>query len=61
MKNYLPRILTETWLFLAYSVDSEFKGIKSKALNNLIKAFGNIAVAEMYLETFKDEYKKGLS
>ena len=59
MKNYPPRILTDTWLFLAYSVDPEFKEAKRQAINKIVKAFGSLEVAEMYLETFApDKYQK---
>lgn len=59
MKNYPPRVLTATWLFLAYSIEPECKEAKLKAMNNIIKVFGNIEVAQMYLETFAyDNYQK---
>ncbi len=57
--NYPPRILTETWLYLAYSTNSECDAAKLNAMNNIIKVFGNIEVAQMYLETFEaDKYPK---
>ena len=53
MKNYPPQRLTETWLFLANSVDPEFKEAKRQAMNKIVKAFGSLEIAEMYLETFE--------
>ncbi len=59
MKNYPPRILTETWIFLAHSNNPECKISKLKAIENIVKVFGNIEVAVMYLETFDhDKYPK---
>ncbi len=59
MKNYPPQRLTETWLFLACSTLPECKESKLKAMENIIKTFGNIEVAEMYLETFtSDKHQK---
>lgn len=51
--NYPPRILTETWLFLAYSIQPECEVAKLKAMNNIIRVFGSIVVAEKYLESFE--------
>ncbi len=57
--NYPPRALTETWIFLAYSNQAECEEAKLKAMNNIIEAFGNIVVAEKYLETFElDKYSR---
>mgnify|MGYP000309544696 CR=1 FL=1 len=58
MRNYPPRILVETWLILASSNQLENEEASRKALNNIIKCFGNIEVAEMYLESFYDEHLK---
>tara|TARA_R100000544_G_C2227255_1_gene61738 strand:+ start:5844 stop:6029 length:186 start_codon:yes stop_codon:yes gene_type:complete len=55
MEYYPPRILTETWLFLACSTEAESKVSKVRAMNNIIKFFGNIEVAQMYLETFASD------
>ena len=52
MNIYPPRALTETWLFLAKSTQPECEAAKVKAMDNIITTFGNIVVAEMYLETF---------
>ena len=59
MTNYPPRVLTETWLVLASSKQLENEEVSRKARSNLIKVFGNIEVAQMYLETFtSDNYPK---
>ncbi|ARD45066.1 hypothetical protein A3Q33_12555 [Colwellia sp. PAMC 21821] len=52
MNIYPPRVLTETWLFIALSTQYEYETARVLAMNNIIKTFGNIVVAEMYLETF---------
>jgi hypothetical protein len=57
--NYPPRVLTETWIFLAYSNDPECREAKYNALKNINYTFGSIVVAEKYLETFSvDTYSK---
>ena len=53
MKNYPPRVLVETWLTLASLHQLENEEASQKAMNNIIKCFGNIVVADMYLKTFK--------
>lgn len=53
MKNYPPRVLVETWLTLASSNQLENKEASRKAKSYIIKFFGNIDVADMYLETFE--------
>lgn len=59
MNIYPPRVLTETWLFIAQTTQSEYETARVLAMNNIIKTFGNIVVAEMYLETFTtDKYSK---
>ena len=50
--KFPPRVLTQTWLTLASSNQLENEEASRKAMNNIIKVFGNIEVAEMYLETF---------
>jgi hypothetical protein len=55
MNIYPPRVLTETWLFLAKSTQPECEAAKLQAINNIITTFGNMVVAEMYLETFAPE------
>ena len=52
MKSYPPRVLVETWITLASSNQLENEEASRKALNNIIKCFGNIYVAQVYLETF---------
>ena len=42
MKNYPPRVLVETWLTLASSNQLENEEANQKAMNNIIKCFGNI-------------------
>ena len=51
--NYPPRILTETWIFLAYSTEPECAVARQNAIKNIIRVFGNIIVAEKYLESFE--------
>ncbi|WP_157442948.1 hypothetical protein [Colwellia piezophila] len=59
MKNYPPRVLTQTWITLASSNQLENEEASRKAMNNIIEVFGNIEVAEMYLDTFeRDKYPK---
>ena len=52
MKSYPPFVLTQTWLYLACSKNPECEESKQKAINTLIKVFGNIDIAVIYLESF---------
>ena len=52
MKTYPPFVLTQTWLYLACSKNPECEESKQKAMNTIIEVFGNIDIAEIYLESF---------
>ena len=59
MKTYPPFVLTQTWLYLACSKNPECEESKKKAMNTIIEVFGNIDIAEIYLESFSfDKYSK---
>jgi len=46
-----PKILVQTWLFLANSSESEFLKAKSIAMGNIEKTFKTIKAAIKYVES----------
>lgn len=49
MKKYPPAILVKTWLHLSRSSDQEFYYGHKVVTEHLIRVFGNVEVAELYL------------
>jgi len=47
--------LVKTWLFMAKSKEAKFQKSKEHAQNNITKNFGNIIVAELYIEKRRDD------
>lgn len=50
----IPAALVRTWLFLIKSKDPQLAKQKFRAYQKVRKLFGNLVVAELYLEQDKD-------
>ena len=55
MKKYPPAILVETWLQLSRSSEQEFYYGHEVATEHLLRVFGSVVVAELYLAHCKKE------
>lgn len=51
----IPEALVKTWLFMIKSNDPELKKSKYYANKRIIRTFGSIEVAEIYLEQLNEE------
>ena len=47
--------LVKTWLFMAKSKEARFQKSREHAQRNISRNFGNIILAELYLEKKRDE------
>ena len=59
--NNLPVVLVNTWLLIEADKSEENRSARKVAVKNLIKAFGNIDVAQRYVdENKKDKATRSL-
>ncbi|WDE09489.1 hypothetical protein [Thalassomonas haliotis] len=49
----LPPALVQVWLTMAHTEQTHFQDTKDKAIKKLIHHFGNVDIAQMYVDEFK--------
>lgn len=49
----LPPALVQVWLTMAHTEQTHFQDTKDKAIKKLIHHFGNVDIAQLYVDEFK--------